>query len=64
MIINGLLNATDIKETYEILSSFKTAYVTKEENDRLNAQYRITMPDGWKFGDNPNARHEAVGIRY
>jgi hypothetical protein len=64
MIIDGLISINDIEETYRILSSFKTAYVTKEENDRLNAQYRTSMPDGWKFGDDPNARHEAVGIRY
>ena len=38
--------------------------VTKEENDRLNDKYRTSMPNGWKFGDDPNARHDAVGIRY
>ena len=64
LISDGLMNAADIDEAHKILSSFKTAYVTKKENDRLNAQYRKSMPDGWKFGDDPNARHEAVGIRY
>lgn len=64
LIVDGLMIANDIEETYKILISFKTAYVIKEEKDRLNAKYRTSMPEGWKFGDDPNARHEAVGIKY
>ena len=64
IIANGLFNAKDISETFKILNSYETAYVTKKENDRLNEKYRTSMPNGWKFGDDPNARHDAVGIRY
>jgi len=45
IIIGRLLNATNINETFQILNSFKTAYVTKEENDRLNDKYKTSMPN-------------------
>lgn len=64
LITAGLFNAANIEETYKILNSYDTAYVTKEENDRLNNKYKTSMPNGWIFGDDPNARHDAVGIRY
>ena len=46
---------------------FETAGVyniSKADQEKVDAKNRITMPDGWKPGDNIFARLEAVGVEY
>ena len=36
--------------------------VLKDECDRLDEQYKYSMPDGWKWSDDPWARYNACSI--
>jgi hypothetical protein len=36
--------------------------ITVTEHRALNRQYKMSMPEGWQWGDDPLARYRAVGI--
>ena len=46
-----------------VIGAYVVAVITKDENNLLNAAgLRQAMPDGWRFGCDPQARWNAVGI--
>ena len=46
-----------------VIDAYAVVVITREENMRLNAAGLWSgMPDGWKSGDDPQARWNTVGI--
>ena len=44
-----------------VIEAYEVAVITKDENDRLNAAgWKQEMPDGWRPGDDPQARWKGV----
>ncbi len=54
----------DVEEVKELLLQYLwIVHITEEEAARLNAAHKMSMPEGWAFGEgDPFARFKAVGI--
>ena len=56
-------DAQEDRDMSKIIDAYAVAVVTKEEDERLrDAGLGQSMPDGWRFGDDPLARWRMVEI--
>ena len=63
ILFERFLEAEEASRMRRVLETYRVAVVTREEDARLRAAgLTSSMPSGWRWGDCPNARWEAVGI--
>ena len=63
VLFEAFLEAETRDRMQDVVASYHVAVVSREENSRLGAAgLASTMPKGWVWGDDPQARWRAVGV--
>ncbi len=56
-------NSATIDDFVLLMKNIHVCMVLKEEDKKLNHEFRKTMPRGWKWGDDPYARYRENNIK-